>query len=108
MSLAEIEKIKEIGNESVSPDDSTKCRSEASEANVVDLESHDSCSSGHSVKQILLSSMELQVAILTEKINISENKLEELPLGIAGFSNLNQPLILMSFLRKNLLAPYVH
>ncbi|XP_058737077.1 WPP domain-interacting protein 1-like isoform X1 [Vicia villosa] len=79
----EIKKFREIGNESFSPDDSTKFRS-AAEASVVetssvDLRFHDSCSSSsQSGKQISSSFMELQVLSLTEKLNILESQLEEL------------------------------
>lgn len=76
----EIEKFKEIGNETSSHDDdgSTKCRSEAAGPSAVDLEFHDSCSSGHSDEQNSSSSRELQIASLTEKIDILENKLYRL------------------------------
>lgn len=76
----EIEKFKEIGNETSSHDDdgSTKCRSEAAGPSAVDLDFHDSCSSGHSDEQNSSSSRELQIASLTEKIDILENKLYRL------------------------------
>lgn len=82
MFLAEIKKIREIGNESFSPDDSTMFRS-AAEASVVetssaDLRFHDSCSSSHSRIQISSSFMKLQVLHLTEKLYILERQLEEL------------------------------
>ncbi|CAJ2636083.1 unnamed protein product [Trifolium pratense] len=83
----EIEKFWFIGNGSFLPDgdDSANYRSEATEASVVDLGFHGSCSSVGG-KQISSSSVEHQVVSLTEKIKNLESKLEEL-LGLVALKN---------------------
>ncbi|KAI4307534.1 hypothetical protein L6164_030710 [Bauhinia variegata] len=78
----ELQKLREIGNEPLSPDDdSIKSSSPAADITAVDPEFHKSSLYGQSdvegIKQTASRSLELQVLSLTQSVNILESKLEE-------------------------------